>query len=282
MPLVTAKEMLDTARREGYAVPAFNIENMEMAQACVAAAEKDRAPLIMQTTPGTLKYAPLPVFAGIVEKLAATSEIPIALHLDHGSSFDLAAQACHAGYTSIMFDGSQMPYNDNLRVSKAVVEMCHPMGIPVELELGTVGGKEDTLKSSGVAYTDPSQAVEFVSETKTDFLAVAIGTSHGIYKGTPVLDTGLLERIAAVVNLPLVLHGSSGLTDAQVMECVERGIAKVNFATELRAAYTRAVREFLSSNTNAIDPKKFGEAGRQAVYDGCRNRISILGCAGRA
>jgi tagatose 1,6-diphosphate aldolase GatY/KbaY len=282
MTFVTPTEMLTTARAEHYAVGAFNVENMEMVQAVIEAAEHLASPVIIQTTPGTLGYAGVEMFHAQVAAQAAEASVPVALHLDHGDSFELAAQAVRAGYTSVMFDGSQRSYEDNVAVSKAVTAMCHPMGIPVELELGTVGGKEDQLTSKGIAYTDPGQAVQFVGDTDPDFLAVAIGTSHGVYKGTPVLDTERLAQIAKVVTQPLVLHGSSGLTDNAVRECVDLGISKVNFATELRAAYTKAVRNYLDANPGAIDPKKFGVPAREAVREGVISRIQVVGSVGAA
>lgn len=282
MSLVTSKEMLVRARNDGYAVPALNVENMEMVQACVWAAEEARSPLILQTTPGTLGFASLDVFVGMVTPLAQKASVPVAVHLDHGDSFDLAATATRAGYTSIMYDGSRLDYADNVADSVAVVRMCHAMGLPVELELGTVGGKEDSLESVSITYTDPSSAREFVEATGADSLAVAIGTSHGFYKGTPKLDYERLKQIAEVVPVPLVLHGSSGLTDEAIARSIPHGIAKVNFATELRAAYTNSVREFLNENLTASDPKKFNAAGRAAVQRMALSRIRVLGSGGHA
>jgi tagatose 1,6-diphosphate aldolase GatY/KbaY len=252
-----------------------------MVQAVIGAAEDERTPVILQTTPGTLGFAGVEVFFGLVQAVASRASVPVALHLDHGDSFELAAQAVRVGYTSVMYDGSKLPYEENVAISQAVTRMCHPMGVPVELELGTVGGKEDQL-SSQVAYTDPHQAVEFVERTNPDFLAVAIGTAHGVYKGEPHLDVELLSQIADLIDIPLVLHGSSGLSDDCVRDCVGRGIAKVNFATELRAAFTQAVRDYLAANPAAIDPKKMNACGRAAVREGVRARMRILGCCGRA
>jgi tagatose 1,6-diphosphate aldolase GatY/KbaY len=282
MPIQTTTAMLTQARANGYAVGAFNVENMEMVQAVIAAAEELRAPVILQTTPGTLGYASVSLFAAMIAAEAREASVPVAIHLDHGDSFELAAQAVRAGYTSVMYDGSRHSYEQNVAISSQVTAMCHAMGLPVELELGTVGGKEDTLVSDGVQYTDPAQAVEFVAATKADSLAVAIGTAHGVYKGTPQLDVDRLSEIAKVVSLPLVLHGSSGLSDEAVAECVVRGIAKVNFATELRAAYVGACREFLAANPGAIDPKKMGIPARKAVTEQVKSRIQVIGSVGKA
>ncbi|MDR2974610.1 MAG: class II fructose-bisphosphate aldolase family protein [Propionibacteriaceae bacterium] len=282
MTLVTTATMLRQARSGGYAVGAFNVENMEMVQAVVATADRLRAPVILQTTPGTLGYASLSMFAAMISAQAATTDVPIAIHLDHGDCFELAAAAVRAGYTSVMFDGSRRSYDENVDISQRVCQMCHAMDLPVELELGTVGGKEDTLTSTDVQYTDPDQATEFVATTKADFLAVAIGTAHGPYKGVPQLDVDRLSAIAAQVSVPLVLHGSSGLSDEAVADCVSRGIAKVNFATELRAAYLAAAREFLKADATAIDPKKMGKPARAAVSDLVAARMQVIGCVGRA
>ncbi|MFC7579937.1 ketose-bisphosphate aldolase [Schaalia naturae] len=279
---MTTKKMLADAQAGGYAVGAFNVENMEMVQAVIAAAEELCSPVILQTTPGTLGYAGVEMFFAMTRAQAATASVGVALHLDHGNSFDLAARAVQAGYTSVMYDGSQHPYEDNVAVSQRVTQMCHAMGLPVELELGTVGGKEDQLRSKGVAYTDPQQAVDFVEKTDPDSLAVAIGTAHGIYKGVPHIDVDLLSRIREVVSIPLVLHGSSGLDDAVVAQCVKRGVCKVNFATELRIAYTKAVREHLQEYSGTIDPKKFGVPARHAVAEGVKARIAIIGSEGKA
>lgn len=274
--------MLRDARAGGYGIGAFNVENMEMVQAVVAAAEETRSPVMLQTTPGTLTYATLDMFAGMARAAAEQASVPVALHLDHGSSFDLVAKAVRAGYSSVMFDGSQTRYAENLRVSKQVTAMCRPMNVPVELELGTVGGKEDLLDSKGIMYTEPQEAVEFVEAAQPDSLAVAIGTAHGPYKGEPKLDLDRLSAIAEAVSIPLVLHGSSGLSDEVVQECVNRGAAKVNFATELRQIYTASVRKFLTDNPEAFDPKKFGAPARAAVQQLVEARMEILGSVGKA
>ena len=209
MALVTTKQMLLNAQAEGYAVGAFNVENMEMVQAVVAAAEELRAPVILQTTPSTIRYADLSYYYAAAKVAAEKASVPVAVHLDHGSSFELAMKALRVGYTSIMIDGSHESLEENIRLSKAVADACHPAGVPVEAELGKVGGKEDSLDGgSGNPYTDPSEAKLFVSATGVDFLAVAIGTAHGVYKGVPHIDLERLSEIRSVVDIPLVLHGS--------------------------------------------------------------------------
>ena len=230
MPLVTTKELLLKAQEGHYAVGAFNVENMEMVQAVVAAAEELNAPVIMQTTPSTLKYADADYFYANVKTAAQKAKVPVVMHLDHGNSFDLAMKAYRAGYTSIMIYGSHELFDENIRLTKSVVDACHAAGVPVEAELGKVGGKEDDLEGGeGNPYTVPSEAVEFVNATDVDSLAVAIGTAHGVYKGIPKLDVERLSEIREVVSIPLVLHGTSGVPDEAVKDCISRGICKVNF-----------------------------------------------------
>ena len=280
---VSAGKMLSDARRGGYAVGAFNFENMEMALAIVSAAEELGAPCILQTTPSTLRYASPEMYRAIAFAAAESVKVPVACHLDHGDSPELAFRAVAAGYSSVMIDGSALPFEENIETVKRVTGYCIPRGIPVEAELGKVGGKEDDLVADN-AYTDPDDAYRFAKETGITSLAVAIGTAHGIYRGIPVLD---VDRLSAInekldpLGLPLVLHGASGLTAAQVTECVKRGICKVNFATELRQAYTAAVRDLLGKDGGVYDPKKYGKPAMAAVKAQVRARISICGSEGK-
>lgn len=287
MPFVTTLEMLSDARRNRYAVGAFNVENMEMAMAVVRAAEEEHAPVILQTTPSTVKYAGLTVYAGIVRALAEKTTVPVALHLDHGSSAELAFDALKAGYTSVMIDGSREPMEGNIAVTARVVEAARKAGVPVEAELGKVGGKEDDLNGGAGGYTDPTDAVAFVRQTGVTSLAVAIGTAHGVYVGTPVLDVPRLAAIRRALEesglaLPLVLHGASGLTDEAVRDCIAEGICKVNFATELRQAYTKGVEAYIESDPKVFDPKKYGKAGMDRVTELVRQRIRVCGANGKA
>ena len=285
---VTTKEMLRAAQAGKYAIGAFNCENMEMAMAIVAAAEAQRAPVMLQTTPSTVSYAGLDMFYANVRALAERAGVPVALHLDHGSSYELAINAIAKGYSSVMIDGSHESFEDNIALSRRVVEQAKAKDIPVEAELGKVGGKEDDLDGgSGNGYTDPTDAVEFVKATGVDSLAVAIGTAHGVYVGTPVLDVARLAEIrkaleAAGVSIPLVLHGASGLTDESVRECIAEGICKVNFATELRQAYTAGVREVLTKDPDVYDPKKYGKVAMAKVQALVEDRIKVCGSNGKA
>lgn len=280
MALVTSKELLLDAQKNGYGVGAFNVENMEMVQAVVAAAEELRAPVILQTTPGTLKYADAEYFFANVRTAAGKASVPVVLHLDHGNSFEMAMRAFRAGYTSIMIDGSKLSFEENIALSRITADVCHAAGIPVEAELGKVGGKEDDLVVTGDSpYTDPEEAAEFVRRTGIDSLAVGIGTAHGFYKGEPHVDLDLLCRVREAVDIPLVLHGTSGVPDETVAQAVKRGICKVNYATELRAAFSDGVKAVLTADPEVYDPKKYNQAGRERVKELVKKRIVNLGSA---
>ncbi|MEW9080120.1 class II fructose-1,6-bisphosphate aldolase [Terrisporobacter glycolicus] len=282
MPLVTTKEILKKAQEGKYAVGAFNVENMEMVMAVIEAAEELNSPVIMQTTPSTVKYAGIDYYLSNVNSAAKKSRVPVALHLDHGSSFDLAMQALRGGYTSIMIDGSHNIFEENIKITKRVVDACKPSSIPVEAELGKVGGKEDDLDGGCGGYTDPKEAKEFVQRTNVDSLAVAIGTAHGVYDGIPKLDLDRLSEIRELVDVPLVLHGASGLSQEAIKESINRGICKVNFATELRIAYTDGVKKTLKENPETIDPKKYGKVAMENVKDLVKNRINMCGSIDKA
>ena len=240
MPLVTSKEMLLKAQKGGYAVGAFNAENMEMVKAIIQAAEELKAPVMIQTTPSTIKYGTVETYAAIVAAEAAKASVPVCLHLDHGSSFELAMQAMHAGYTSVMIDGSKLDFEDNIKETKRVADVAAALNIPCEAELGKVGGKEDDLEAEADTNTDPQEAKEFVERT------------------------GVTS------------------TNSFVSDCVKRGICKVNFATELRAAYSKAVKETFAENENTIDPKAYGKKAIQAVKELVEARMKVCGCDGKA
>lgn len=282
MPLVTSEKMLSDAQKGGYAVGAFNVENMEMVKAVIAAAEELRAPVMLQTTPSTVKYGTLETYFAIVAAEAKKATVPVCLHLDHGSSFELATKAIQVGYTSVMIDGSHEDFEHNVEVSKRVADVGRACGIPVEAELGKVGGKEDDLEADADTNTDPQEAKEFVERTGVTSLAVAIGTAHGFYAGTPVLDKERVSEIKKLVSVPLVLHGASGLSDEDVRECVQRGMCKVNFATELRVAYTDAGKKLLEEKPETFDPKKLGVVGMEAVKELVKSRMKVCGCDGKA
>ena len=282
MPLTTTNIMLAAARKNGYAVAAFNCENMEMIQAIIAAGEEMNAPVILQTTPSTVKYASARLFAANAAAAAEKAKIPVAMHLDHGNSHELVRDALDAGYTSIMIDGSHFPLEENIAFTKKAADLCLNAGIPIEGELGHVGGKEDDLASGGSGYTDPEEAVKFLKETGITSLAIGVGTAHGVYAKKPVLNPQLISILKEKIAAPLVLHGASGLDDDVVKDCIARGVSKVNIATDLRIAYTQAVREYLQKDPGCFDPKKYGAAGREAVKKLTISRIIVCGCNGRA
>ena len=254
MPLVTSKEMLLKAQKGGYAVGAFNAENMEMVKAIIQAAEELKAPVMIQTTPSTIKYGTVETYAAIVAAEAAKASVPVCLHLDHGSSFELAMQAMHAGYTSVMIDGSKLDFEDNIKETKRVADVAAALNIPCEAELGKVGGKEDDLEAEADTNTDPQEAKEFVERTGVTSLAVAIGTAHGFYVGTPVLDKERLSEIRQVVDIPLVLHGGSGNPDKEIGESVTLGVNKINISSDIKAAYYEKMREVLKDESLRAEP----------------------------
>lgn len=276
----TSKEMILAAQRGGYAVPAFNFENMEMVQAILAAAEETGSPVLLQTTPSTIKYMTLRQAYAMVKAEADAVRVPVSLHLDHCESYEGVCAALEAGYSSVMIDASKLDFEENIALTQKTVQAARERGVPVEAELGTVGGKEDG-HSAAIAYTDPAQAVDFFQRTGVDLFAVAIGTAHGFYKGEPKLDFELLQTIAGLISAPLVLHGGSGIPDEMIKKTIELGICKVNFATELRAAMTTAVRQALEDE-GIIDPKKFMSPGREAVRQLCIHKIKLCGSDGKA
>ncbi len=282
MAYVSSKELLLKAQEGNYAVGAFNVENMEMVQAVISAATELSSPVILQTTYSTLNYATPKTFVGMVKSLAKEAPIPVALHLDHGDSYERALTCLDSGYSSIMIDGSHSPFYENIEVTAKVVEIAKQKNIPVEAELGKVGGKEDDLDGGAGNYTDPKEAVEFVEKTGIDSLAIAIGTAHGIYATAPVLDKNRLKEIRDVVSIPLVLHGASGLKDEDMIDCVKLGICKINFATELRIAYSDGLKDYFKRDPDVFDPKKYGAMGREYVKELVMEKIKICGCDGKA
>lgn len=281
MPLVTSKEMLYQAQKDHYAVGAFNVENMEMIMAVIEAGEEMQSPVILQTTPSTVNYVDLNLYYASVKARADQASVPVALHLDHGSSYELAMKALREGYTSIMIDGSHYSLEKNIALTKRVADACRPHLIPVEAELGRVGGKEDDLDGGNGGLTSPEEAAYFVEKTGIDFLAVSIGTAHGVYKGEPNVRVDLLKQIRKKVSIPLVLHGTSGVPDDVVRECIQEGISKVNYATDLRIAYTKGVRQILEGDESIIDPKLYGKRGKELVKRYVVDRISACRSIGR-
>ena len=284
MSLVTTKELMLDAQKNHYAIGAFNAENMEMVQAIIAAAEELRAPVIVQTTPGTLKYASPAMFHAMVAAAASEASVPVVMHLDHGSSYELAMQAFRAGYTSVMIDGSHESFEDNIALTKSVADAGRAMGVPVEAELGKVGGKEDDgpAVEGESPYTDPAEAKEFVERTGCTSLAIGVGTSHGVYTSDPHIEQSVVKAIRDAVDVPLVLHGTSGVPDEQVAEAVKNGICKVNYATELRQAYTKGFMAYMAENPACFDPKKPAKEGMREITELVKIRMTNLNSVGKA
>lgn len=282
--LVTTKEMLLDAQAGHYAVGAFNVESLEFVMAVIKAAEERKSPVIMQTTPGTVKYANLDYFAAMCKVAADAASVPVAIHLDHGDGFDRCIQAMHAGYTSVMIDGSHVPFEDNIALTASVTKVAGPLGIPVEAELGKVGGKEDDgpAVEGENPYTDPDEAEEFVARTNCTSLAVGVGTAHGVYKGTPHIEQGVLKEIRSRLEIPLVLHGTSGVPDDQVAEAIANGICKVNYATELRQAFTHGFMGYMAANPDCFDPKKPNKPGMEEIVAIVSNHMDNLGSSHKA
>ncbi len=282
--LVTTTQMLKDAQEGHYAVGAFNVENLEFVMAVIRAAEDKKSPVIMQTTPGTVKYANLDYFAAMCKVAADAASVPVAIHLDHGDGFDRCVQAIHAGYTSVMIDGSHDTFEDNIALTASVTKVAAPLGIPVEAELGKVGGKEDDgpAVEGESPYTDPDEAEEFVARTGCSSLAIGVGTAHGVYVGTPHIEQEVLKAIRSRLEIPLVLHGTSGVPDDQVAEAIRNGICKVNYATELRQAFTKGFMGYMAENPGCFDPKKPNKPGMQEIYDVVASHMDNLGSTGRA
>lgn len=282
MALVPMTELLAKAEAGGYAVGAFNANNMEIVQAIAMAAEKEQAPVIMQASQGAIKYAGLEYIIGLVKIAAESTRVPIALHLDHGTSFDQVVRCIRGGFSSVMFDGSQLSLEENIRITNKVLDMARPIGVSVEAELGKIGGTEDDISVKESLYTEPHEAEVFVKETGVDALAIAIGTAHGQYKGEPKLDFERLEKIRKLVNIPIVLHGSSGVPDAAITKAISLGIRKVNIDTNIREAFVARVKQELDKNPSEIDPRKLLGPGRDAAVELIREKIRLFGSSGKA
>ncbi|EJN6959282.1 TPA: tagatose bisphosphate family class II aldolase [Photobacterium damselae] len=283
MFLVSSREMLHKAQMGGYAVPAFNIHNLETVQVVVETAAEMRSPVILAGTPGTFTYAGTDYLVGICKEAAKRYEMPIALHLDHHESFTDIRQKVEAGIKSAMIDGSHHSFEENIALTRQVVEFCHRWDCSVEAELGRLGGQEDDLivDAKDALYTDPDAAVEFIRSTGIDSLAIAIGTAHGMYKEEPRLDFDRLGIIRSKTDTPLVLHGASGVPDADVRRCIDLGITKVNVATELKIAFSDAVKQYFIENPNANDPRHYIIPGKNAMKQVVMDKIRVCGSEGR-
>lgn len=305
MALVTTKEMFEKAYAGKYAIGAFNVNNMEIVQGIVDAAKATKSPLILQVSAGARKYAKPAYLKKLVEAAIIDSNLDIALHLDHGDSFEVCKQCIDDGFTSVMIDGSHLPYEENIALTQKVVEYAHARGVVVEAELGKLAGVEDEVNVSAAdaTYTDPAQAVDFVKRTGVDSLAIAIGTSHGAYKfkGEAKLDFARLQKITDLLpGFPLVLHGASSVIPEFVEKCnkyggnipgaqgvpedmlrlaATMGVCKINIDTDLRLAMTSAIREYLTENPSEFDPRKYLGVGRDAIQGMVAHKlVDVLGC----
>ena len=309
MPLVTTKEMFEKAYKGGYAVGAFNVNNMEMIQAIVEAANECRSPVILQVSAGARKYANPVYLRHLVQAAVETTDIPVAMHLDHGADFEICKASIDGGFTSVMIDGSHLPFEENIAVTKRVVDYAHERGVWVEAELGKLAGVEEHVSSEHSVYTDPDEAVEFVQRSGCDSLAVAIGTSHGAYKfspgQTPMLRFDILRQIEEVLpGLPIVLHGASsvnqediatinqyggsiqaavGIPEEMLSRAASMAVCKVNVDTDLRLAMTAALRQYMTENPSHFDPRQYLTPARSHIKELVRHKlVDVLGCAGRA
>lgn len=305
--LTSLSTVLSKAQRGRYAVGAFNINNLETIQAIFEAAEMERSPVIVQTSEGAIDYAGMDELAALVHLAAKRTKLPVVFHLDHGKNYDLVVKAIKSGfYTSVMFDGSSLPYKENVRRTKKLVEMAHGRGISVEAELGLIAGKEDfvSVAEHDAAMTQPDQAADFLKQTGCDALAVAIGTRHGAFKmkSDSTLDFDRLKRIAEAVSVPLVLHGASGvpsrikalctkygceisaakgIPDAQIKKAVSLGICKVNIDTDLRIAFDAGIRKFLKEKPGVIDPREILKPAKELITQVARLKMRLFGSTGK-
>ncbi len=284
MSLVTVKELLQKAEKGGYAVGAFNCNNMEIIQAIVQAAEAENSPVIIQASQGAIKYAGLDFIVGLVNIAAGKATVPVALHLDHGTDFVQVVRCIKSGFTSVMYDGSKLPLEENIMVTKKVVEIAQAVGVSTEAELGKIGGTEDdvTVSDKEAMMTDPQEAKEFAESTGVDALAVAIGTAHGQYKFEPKLDFARLAKIKEVVDIPIVLHGSSGVPAQDIKKAISLGVRKVNIDTNIREAFVKGVQEVVRNKPQEIDPRKILGPAKEKMAEIIREKIRLFGSSGKA
>ncbi|MEW8978803.1 MAG: class II fructose-1,6-bisphosphate aldolase [Symbiobacterium sp.] len=284
MSLVPLRTLLDAAEQGKYAVGAFNCNNMEIVQAIVAAAEECRSPVILQASQGAIKYAGLDYIVAMVKAAAARATVPICLHLDHGTDFNTVVACIRAGFTSVMFDGSQYEKAENIARTKEIVKIAHAVGVSVEGEIGKIGGVEDEISvdEREAMLTPVPDAIEFFEATGVDALAMSFGTAHGPYKLPPKLA---LDRIAAVhekTGAYLVMHGGSGVPEDDVRQGIALGIRKVNIDTELRQAFLGEIRQQLAAKPHEIDPRKIFAPAREVLKEHIKAKMRLFGCAGKA
>ena len=282
--LVTGIEILQDAHKNNYAVGAFNVNNMEIVQAIIEAAEETNSPVILQASQGGLKYAGVEYIAELGKLAARKAKVPVALHLDHGTDFDQVMLCIRHGFSSVMIDGSKYELKENIAITKKVIEVAHAVGVSVEAELGKIGGTEDDIvvDEKDATFTDPDEAKEFVDETGVDYLAIAVGTAHGVYSGEPKLDFERIKTIKDILNIPLVLHGSSGVPNEAIEKAVSLGINKINIDTDLRVAFSSAIKDFLKENADNIDPRKILGPAKEAMKEVIIDKMKLFGSVGKA
>lgn len=284
MSLVNVDTLLTAAKQGGYAVGAFNCNNMEIVQAIIAAAEAEQSPVIIQASQGAIKYAGLAYIVALVRTAADQATVPVALHLDHGTSFEQVIQCIGHGFTSVMIDWSKHSLEENIDMTNRILAVAKPLDISVEAELGKIGGTEDdiTVTDREATFTDPDEAAYFVERTGIRSLAVAIGTAHGQYKGEPKLDFDRLAAIVERTKIPIVLHGSSGVPDEALQEAIRLGVCKINIDTNIREAFTDGVRDVLKAHPNEIDPRKILGPARERMIERVTEKIRVFGSSGKA
>lgn len=285
MPLVSMTEMLEKAKAGKYAVGQFNINNLEYTQAILQAAEEEKSPVILGVSEGAGRYmGGFKVVSAMVKALMEEYKItvPVAIHLDHGSSFESCAKAIQAGFTSVMIDASHHPFEENVAITSKVVELAHINGVSVEAELGTVGGQEDDVVGEGIIYADPNECVELVKRTGIDALAPALGSVHGPYHGEPKLGFKEMEEISKLTGKPLVLHGGTGIPTHDIQKAISLGTAKINVNTENQIASAKTVREVLAKNPDLYDPRKYLGPARETIKETVKGKMKEFGSVGKA
>ena len=281
--IVNAKKMLEDAKVNKYAVPHFNINNLEWTRYILEECNRLKSPVILGVSEGAIRYmGGYKVVANLVKNLdeELNIQIPVAIHLDHGSSVESCKKAVDAGFTSVMIDASKYSLEENVDMTKQVVEYARIKNITIEAEIGHIGRSEDNM-SSEIAYAKVDDAVKLYNETKIDFLAPALGSVHGLYKGEPCLDFDKMKEISEKTNIPLVLHGGTGIDDEKLKKSIASGICKVNIKTELQIAWTKAVRKFLSEDTKAYDPRTVIKSGEQSMKQAIEHKVNVLGSINR-
>ncbi len=273
--VVSSARLMKRAAKESYAIPAFNIDNLESAMAVSEIMHEMRTPVIVQMIPRTLNYGGIAIYPAMMRELMADCPVDYALHLDHGSSLSLAKKCVAGGFSSVMFDGSAMSFEDNVKYTKEVTDFALPMDVSVEGELGTIGGKEEGDTDLEASYTKVSEAEEFVRRTNVSTLAIGVGTAHGVYKGTPHINVQRISEIHSAIETPLVLHGASGLSDEVLRDCIAAGITKINFATELRQAYTNGIKSEFAKDPDVYDPKIYMRGAIESIKEVLRHKINI-------